>query len=144
LFFAAIADFDLLDISELRRPFVGMAVVVLVSSLLVCWRIGARLRAHILLILWIAAYCFGVIVEANGRLDSASPRVYSAQVLGKSVSRGRHTTYRLRLSAWGNLREPNSVAVSRAFYAQVQRQQRICVALHPGALAISWYRLNRC
>src|SRR5262249_9102503 len=108
-------------------------------------RVGSQLAAHVMTILWVAAYCYGVVVEANGRLDFAQPHVYSATVLGRSAYRGRrNASYFLRLSAWGSAHEPTRVQFSRSLFYSVRLQQRICVALHPGALGMAWYTLDHC
>jgi hypothetical protein len=142
---AAALDYDIADIREVGRPLVNLAIIVAAVAILITVRIGTHFRTYIFLVLWVAAYCAGVIIEANGLLDRAPPRIYSAQVLGKSISYGRRSTYyHLTLGRWGRKSDRNQVTVSRAFYAAVEPRRWICVEVRPGALAIEWYILTQC
>ena len=145
LLFAAVVDYDLVDLRAMARPLVNLAVLVAAVAILVTARVGTHLRTYIFLVLWVAAYSAGAVIEANGLLDAAPPHVYSAQVLGKSITHGRRSTYyHLALSGWGGRRNGNSVAVSRSFYNSVEPRRWICVEVRPGALAIPWYLLTNC
>jgi hypothetical protein len=87
------------------------------------------------------AYGYGVIVEANARLDRSPGKSYTAIVQNKQVSSGRSPTYELELSPWGPMAGTNELDVSSSTYKQIQTGQTVQLKLKMGALGVQWYYL---
>ena len=87
------------------------------------------------------AYGYGVVVEANARLDRSPGIVYTATVQNKQIISGKSTTYELDLSSWGPKPETNKLDVSSSTYNQIQTGQKVQVKLKTGALGVRWYYL---
>ncbi len=87
------------------------------------------------------AYGYGVIVEANARLDRSPGIPYTATVQNKQVISGRSTTYRLNLSSWGPKAGTNELDVSSWTYKQIKTGQTVQLNLKMGALGVQWYYL---
>ena len=89
-------------------------------------------------------YAYGATVLADAELDSGAVQRYAVQVLDMHVSRGRHTSYYLRLSAWGPRTLPEDVDVGQWLYENVEVGNTVCVYLKPGALGIPWFAVATC
>lgn len=140
----ALTDLSFINWKQLLAPllFVTVAFTVAVAS---ADPVSTRKRWPLLAIFFIAGfYGGGVSALADALLDRSSPQVYQTRVLHKHVSTGRHTTWYLRLAAWGPQAQTSEVGVPRLFYSSVQPGQTICVHYHPGALKIPWYLVAPC
>jgi hypothetical protein len=100
---------------------------------------------------WLTASLFGVInvgygvggaCLANSLLDSSEPVVYRSEVLGKRISRGKHTEYNLALAPWGPVEEREQVRVPRQLFDQLAKEDWVDVSLHEGALGMRWFRVK--
>lgn len=111
------------------------------------WLVVERLRR-----LWVLAllaplfsvYPWGGLTLANALLDHGAPEVFRVAVRGKHVSEGKHTSWNLELDPWGPVTERKDVDVGPRLYGAVSMGDRVCVALHPGALGTRWYVVRRC
>ncbi len=63
---------------------------------------------------------------------------------GKHASGGKQTSRYLELDPWGPVTERKDVAVGRRLHDAASTGDRVCVALHPGALGARWYVVLRC
>jgi len=88
------------------------------------------------------AYGYGVVVEADARLDRSPGIAYSATVQKKEIVSGKRTTYRLNLSSWGPMAGTNEIDVSSSTYKEIQTGQTVKIKLKMGALGVQWYYLN--
>lgn len=138
----AILDVHVLDWKPL---LVGAAVGGL--ALVVAIVVGERPRKLWVLALLtplISGYPWGALSLANALLDRGAPEVFRVAVRGKHVSGGKHTSRNLELDPWGPVTERKDVAVGPRLYGAVSVGDRVCVALHPGALGVRWYVVLRC
>ncbi|MBS0577903.1 MAG: hypothetical protein JSR36_01420 [Proteobacteria bacterium] len=96
------------------------------------------------LVLVASLYGFGAATAADVWLDRSVPSSYRPTVLAKHVTRGRNTTYRLLLEAWGPRLAPEDITVPATLYAQVQVGAPVCVTAHAGALGSAWFAVAPC
>lgn len=89
-------------------------------------------------------YGFGVTQQANTQLDNSTGRRYSSQVLRKTISSGRSTTYYLYLSPWEQQPNGTKVSVSGALYRSLNVDDPACITAHEGTLHIGWYTVESC
>lgn len=118
----------------------GLALVVAIA-------VGERRRKLWVLALLaplISTYPWGALSLANALLDRGAPEVFRVGVRGKHVSGGRQTSWYLELDPWGPVTERKDVAVGRRLYNAALTGDRVCVALHPGALGARWYVVLDC
>jgi len=97
-----------------------------------------------LLLLITCVYGTGVVRQIDTQLDTSQPRQYSTQVLDKSMSRGRSTTYYLRLNSWEPRDNYKKVSVSNSLYHSVQIGDSVCITAHDGALQVPWFTVQLC
>ncbi len=96
------------------------------------------------LLFFAGLYSYGMIVTADSLADRSKTSTYSVEVTGKRISRGRSTTYYLRLAPWGPMNSPNEVSVSRSTYDGFAPGQQLCLSLHQGRLDAPWYTPVSC
>jgi hypothetical protein len=101
-------------------------------------------RRFVLVLPFAIAYCFGVISQANARLDSIPPTIFRVAVAGKHWSSGRPKIWYLRLASWGPLTVPADVSVPGPLWEAVRAGDTVCVSLHAGALRIHWFTVGQC
>jgi hypothetical protein len=100
--------------------------------------------AFVLVLIFGVMYSFGAAEVANILPDRSLPRLYRASVLEKYETRGKGTTYHLRLASWGPIDNADDLAVPVRTYRQVRVRDLVCIELHPGFLHAPWYTLNPC
>ena len=141
----AIYDFSVLDWMVVL-PIAAVVSLVLTG---VAYRADSKALSTPLamFVLWAIClgYGWGVAVEANALFDHASPQEFQVQVNGKHISYGRrHTNYDLELASWGPRTGGSSVDVGSSIYSQVAVGDNVCIALHPGAFKVRWWKVRVC
>jgi len=140
----AVYDIHILDWQQ-GLPWAAMGGLVLaLLAGTVAGSIRDRLPAMVLLCLLMGAYAYGAALESDRLLDRSQPQLFRVVVEGKHVTRGRHTTWDLKLSPWGPRADAEDVEVSRSFYESVRSGQTVCIGLYRGALNISWFTVWQC
>jgi hypothetical protein len=87
----------------------------------------------------------GAPALANRRFDHSVGRIFPAAVEARKVTYGRGGPgYHLQLGPWGPVTEARYVGVPVGVYEALNPGDTACVTLHPGALAMPWYRVTRC
>ena len=90
-------------------------------------------------------YGWGLAAGVDMAGDPVAPRVYEVQVVGGHVSRGRSTSYYLKLGPWGPFPTSYSqMQVSRGEYERMRAGGVVCVELHSGALRVAWFEAVPC
>ena len=119
---------------------IGLAVLAMVldAGLRRRWRFGLFIAVVV------SAYGYGAVVEVNALLDRSPSSHFSGVVAGKRLIPAQIPLRSLRLEPWGPLTEPGEVLVPQALYNAVQTGDTVCIALHPGALAIPWFTVRSC
>ena len=137
----AVLDYDVLQSAYAVALYVLVGCALFAAILI--FDSTQRSRRGILPVFFLAgvAYGYGVIVEANARLDRSPGIPYTATVQNKQVISGRSTTYRLDLSSWGPKAGTNELDVSNSTYKQIKTGQTVQLNLKMGALGVRWYYL---
>lgn len=102
----------------------------------------------VILVLAIAAYSAGIIINTNYLFDNSKPAVYSAYITGKDFFKARMyngsiiTTYDIALTPLENSQENTTAHVSKDFYDAVDNYEGVQVYLKHGLLGIKWYYIS--
>jgi hypothetical protein len=130
------------------KPALGLSIVVGSLLWIAVVKVDPDLRSRavslVILLFITLAYGYGAGMETNALLDRSAPSVYSAHVMHKHVSSGRHTTYDLLLEPWGPQAQSENISVSSSLYRSVTVGDTVCVSLKPGALNIAWFAVHAC
>jgi hypothetical protein len=89
-------------------------------------------------------YGNGLVMQINTQLDSSAPHRYSTQVLRKSISSGKSTSYDLLLNSWEPIGSEERVSVSKSLYQSVEVDDQVCITAREGTLHVGWYTVDRC
>lgn len=109
-------------------------------------RADASLRNKQIVALYVLAFCYGIggVSVINGYFDRSDAVLYRATILGKHVSHGRTTTYRLTLGPWGPRIAENAVEIPKEMYDVVNVGDPVCPSVKRGALGVAWYDVFGC
>ncbi|HSZ35178.1 MAG TPA: hypothetical protein VK772_17815 [Puia sp.] len=91
------------------------------------------------MIVFVLIYGFGSIRQINCAFDHSKAEFYDAVVRGRRISRGRSTSYYLRLTPWGPVDNQEETEVRRNFYNKTEVGDTVQVNLKKGLLNIPWY-----
>jgi hypothetical protein len=145
VFFGGVAN----DFVEIAPLLIGAAAgaAIFVAAGLATWRrpgVSGPWQFLILMAVIGAALGYGAPAVIDIRFDGAAPQPYRATVSSMFITHGKSTSYTLRLSPWGPKTQENPVSVASSFYRRVSQGDQVCIALHPGALALPWYEVHLC
>ena len=145
LSFRSLRELYLLNPFPLAIPAVIAAVALAVAAR----RIDSKLRRDAT-----AAWTFGIFAFAfytgsaagqfNELADPWPSRTYETIVEEVLAPEGRPTEYRLNLRPWGDGERDTGLAVPQHVHDSLAAGDRICITVHPGALAATWYEVERC
>lgn len=138
-------DLYLLNPFPLAIPAVIAAVVLTAAAR----RIDTRLRTDATAawgfgLLALMFYTGGAVAQINELADPWPSRTYVSVVEEKIAPSGRPTEYRLNLRPWGDGERDTGLAVPQRVYDSVAVGDRLCITVHPGALAAPWYKADHC
>lgn len=136
-------DYDIFDYSNVWIKAVLVTVVFLFILLFNQKEITFKKKQDYLtissLIMFLFAYGFGAVIYLNCNLDKSEPQHYTATILDKRISSGKHTSYYLKLTAWGQQKEIDEVSVGKGLYNRVEIDNEINIYFRNGKLEIPWF-----
>lgn len=100
-------------------------------------RVGAIAWAAVALF-----YGYGAGLQANAVLDRSPSTTYEATISRKYISRGRSTSYHLRLNPWGPRQDGSSIQVARPLYDVLGPGDSVYLSLRQGAFGVQWYTVQ--
>lgn len=83
---------------------------------------------------------YGSLVYFNAVLDKNKPEIYQATIINKRISRGKSTTYYLKLQPWGPVKDSKEISVGEATYNALEENDKLEMTLYKGAFDIPWYK----
>lgn len=136
-------DYDIFDYSNVWIKAVLVTVAFLFILLFNQKEITFKKKQDYLavssLIMFLFAYGFGAVIYLNCNLDKSEPQHYTATILDKRISSGKHTSYYLKLTAWGQQKEIDEVSVGKGLYNRVDIDNDINIYFRNGKLEIPWF-----
>jgi hypothetical protein len=91
----------------------------------------------------ICVYSYAGTYGANCIYDFSDPVIYKAEVVDKHSSGSKHTTYYLKVTAWGNRYDNENVSVSREQYNATEIGTTVEIKLKKGLFNIPWFYVAR-
>jgi hypothetical protein len=140
-------DYSILSFDNFWVPFVSLTVVLLLLSRI---RTNKEEKSRLPLFLvnvvsslfMVCVYSYGAVIVTNSMLDSSRPIRYETKVLDKRISRGKSTTYYLKLNAWGPRKKSRSESVHSSVYEKAEIGDLVAVYLFKGGLNIPYYKFR--
>lgn len=97
---------------------------------------------YLVVIINIFIYSYAATYGINCVYDDSEPKVYPAEIIGKSIHRSKHTSYHLKVEAWGTHHDPEDITVSRSQYEKTEIGQTVNIDYKEGLLNIPWYYIE--
>ncbi len=139
----AVFDYDIFDYSSVWLKSITIMISLLFLLLIKQKEITFKKKqdlltvASVAMFLWV--YGFGAVIYLNCNFDKSEPQNFTAKILDKRISTGRHTSYYLELTAWGQQKEIDEVSVSKGLYNRVEIDNEINIYFRNGKLEIPWF-----
>ncbi|MBP6455905.1 MAG: hypothetical protein KA275_04165 [Chitinophagaceae bacterium] len=86
-------------------------------------------------------FCYSSIILVNCSFDKSNPDIFFPKVLNKNISKGKHTSYNIRLSPWGPIKKEEEESISKIEYEQMKINDSVEIYLMNGKYEISWYEI---
>lgn len=136
-------DYDIFDYSNvwIKAFFVNIAFlfILLFNQKEITFKKKQDYLTVSSLIMFLFAYGFGAVIYLNCNLDKSEPQHYTATILDKRISTGKHTSYYLKLTAWGQQKDIDEVSVEKGLYNRVDIDSEINIYFRNGKLEIPWF-----
>lgn len=84
-------------------------------------------------------YGFGSAMIINCVFDKSKETIYNAKVIDQHISRGKNTSYYLKLSTWGPQKKIKNETVSKKMYDQTNIGDTVNVKYKQGFLNTPWF-----
>jgi len=139
----ALLDWNILSWQNFWVPFAIITICLFFLLLWVFNELRNKYGYAILVLCFCAVYGYGTTVSLNGINDKSTSINYSAVIIYKHISTGKHTSYYLKLSPWGPRTTEKDVSVSKDLYNSVEIKDSIKVYEKKGALDIPWFFLRK-
>lgn len=103
-----------------------------------------RTKAQVLLPVLIFCLVYGAsFTVVMNRLSAwTPPEQHQAKVLAKRVSKGKHTSYYLKLAPWGPRTTPDDVRVSRTVFERKNKGDVAEIVVNKGLFCIPWFQVR--
>ncbi len=132
-------DFSIIDATLLLTPVAVTTAVLSVVILTRSKESSGRIGIKLMIVLFVAVYAYGLTVTGNCLFDRSRPEVFQVQVMQKYISKGRSTSYHVKLAAWGPIAKPDDTTVPRVIYDEVSVGREVAVYKKNGILGIPWF-----
>jgi hypothetical protein len=141
----AVSDIALMD-WQVALPVVVVAAAACSALVAVLCPDVRNLAAIGFVALTSLFYAYGVIAQANVRLDDSPSTIYQATIMERLVSTGRGHAHTFVLSDWGpdNDKMSGSFGVKPDLFDRFDDGDRICAFVRRGFLHLTWYVLDNC
>ena len=107
-------------------------------------KLESPLQLAIVLAAAAGLYAYAATIALDVKFDASAGKVVRVTVSDKYISRGRSTSYRLRLAPSGPFGDDTTISVDSSLYEAVDAGGQVCPTVHPGALGIGWYVTAAC
>lgn len=143
LLLRGLLEFDVLDYQNLWVP-IAILTVVLTGTLIMRTReFKSKKAADFFSVaaigMFMAAFSYGACIHINCMYDPSVPELFQAEILSKHISSGKHTSYKLELTAWGPRQEIEEVSVPAYLYEQMEVGETVNIYLKAGVLEVPWF-----
>lgn len=118
---------------------IGLAALMLIGQNEFDWQKRRDIFSAMVLVILAFVYAYGLVISTNCTFDYRSAASFESQILNKSISRSKSTSYYLELAPWGPQPEVNDAEVDRETYEQLEVGDAVEVLFLKGRWGIPWY-----
>ena len=106
------------------------------------WGKQSKIVIGIMFLVFFFIHGYASVLLLNLLTDKAAPQQYETRVENKRISKGKSTTYYLKLDPWGPRTSAEDVSVPSSVYKHVDINGVVIVHLYKGGLDIPWYHVT--
>lgn len=139
----AIFGFNILEYSKIWTP------VIIIPTLLTALVLGVTkelsfktfidyFKTFIVFIIFMGT-TYGALILTNFYFDESSIITYTSKIIDKRISKGKTTSYYLKLKSWTNNKKPIESIVSKEFYNKTDSGNRVTIQQKEGKFNIPYY-----
>jgi len=123
----------------------GVAGLLLLAIAALVDRSLAR-RTPVLGIAAVVALTYGVavLILADVHFDHSTGQDFQSRILGSRISRGKATSYFVKLAPWGPSQSADEILVSQTMFNQLMPGASACIRMFEGAFSIRWFAVSVC
>lgn len=142
----SIVNIHILKYGPIWSPAIGITVLLSLSLFFVSrhidWRKQTKIAAAIMFLVFFLIHGYASVLQLNLLMDKAASQQYEVRVENKRISKGKRTSYYLKLSPWGPRSSAEEVSVPSGIYNNVDINGVVIVHLYKGGLDIPWYQVT--
>lgn len=139
LSFRAIFDFNVIYTGLLWVYLIVITIIILIIILLKSKEYKTKKWLPVIMFIFIFSYVYGGVITTNCVFDYSKPIKYTTYVEDKHKTKGKVTSYYLKVRPWGPYNENNEVDVSKRLYENTEKGDRVRMLLFDGAWGIRWF-----
>lgn len=143
----ALIDYNILEYTNTWVPAVLVAVFMIIIALIGNTEFTFKKAtdffgvAGITLFFFCAAY--GGLIFLNCYYDESPEQEFHVKVLSKRMSSGKHTSYYVELTPWGNQTEAEEVSIDSDLYDRFEAGDSAYVYLKQGRFDVPWFEVSK-
>lgn len=118
---------------------IGLTALMLIGQSEFDWQKRRDIFSALVLVLLAFVYAYGLVLSTNCTFDYRSAASFESQILNKSISRSKTTSYYLELAPWGPQPNVDKAEVDRETYEQLEVGDTVEVLFLKGRWGIPWY-----
>jgi hypothetical protein len=121
---------------------IGVGAVMCYAAVRADPAVRARPGGLSAIVAFLLAYGYGAGLQANALLDRSATTTYVATISEKYVSRGRSTSYSLKLKPWALKQNGSTVTVLPNLFKALEPGDSVIFAVRQGAFGVPWYAVQ--
>jgi len=98
-----------------------------------------RVLIYFVILTNVAIYSFAAVYGINCVYDKSNPKIYRLPVVNKSIYKGRHTTYYLKVKSWRKENHSEEISVTKDQYNTTRIGDTVKLDRQQGLLEIPWH-----
>lgn len=118
---------------------IGLTAVMLIGQSEFDWQKGRDVFSALILLILAFVYAYGLVISTNCTFDNRSAASFETQILNKSISQSKTTSYYFELAPWGPQPEVSDAEVDRETYEIMEVGDSVEVLFLKGQWGIPWY-----
>jgi hypothetical protein len=139
----ALLDWNILAWLNFWAPFAVISISLFFLLITFFKEERKKYGQAILILIFCAVYGYGATISLNCINDNSIPIRYLAEVTEKHVLKDKSTSYYLKLSPWGTIKDAKDVDVSKGLYNAIGIKDSVSVYVKNGAMKIPWFFVRK-
>lgn len=137
-------DIYLVDWAPALKIGGGAGLVLLTLALLMDRSLTQRGFVLGLAAVTAVAYGIAALMLTDVHFDRSAGQDFQSRILNARVSRGKATSYFVKLAPWGPVQSADEFLVAQTMFNRLMPGTTVCPRMHDGAFGIRWFTIEYC